>query len=125
MNGVLEAEEIESGRESSEWANVYDIEFLLQTLSEHFANGPGTLEEFNFLESESLQLRNMFNSLEEYYAFGEGADQVGSQEVWILYDQLTMLFGERSDYDLEKWEVEQLFDDFQSREFIDPMMFEG
>ena len=104
------------GRNPDESATVEELTYLLDTLSQHYASGPGMIEDLDSYASASLV--DIFETMEEYYTF-DGSTQKDAGDLWLLYDYLTEIFGKPSDFDLGYDEVEELYKFFESSENFD------
>ena len=106
-------------RLDSATANISDLIVLFDKLAEHYATGPGRL---NNLDVEVLI--NLFSSLSEYYALGIGAQMEGALELNKIYDIMAQAFGKESDFVLNDEQVVQMYDRIQNGQALDAE-FEG
>lgn len=54
-------------------------------------------------------LRDIFDTLADFYSFGDGSRFDDADELWTIYDSLAVIYEQKSDYDLDDEEVEDLY----------------
>lgn len=78
-------------RNPTEAADTVDLVLLLETLSSHYQNSIGMVDDIDDLAAEDLI--DIFDAMCTYYTIGDGWDHEEAPDLWSLFDYLAEVFG--------------------------------
>lgn len=73
-----------------------DLVVLLYQLSDHYLSGPGKTSEVT--DSDRNTLIDIFDTMADYYSFGDGKSYPDSYELFMMYDELAEIYGKENDF---------------------------
>jgi hypothetical protein len=98
-----------AGRKSEEAATIIDMTNLLDKLSYHYTTGSG--EALMLPKSDQSSLIDIFSTMADFYAFEvEDEDEPLQDELYLIYDELSELFGKQSDFELGDDQINDLYE---------------
>lgn len=87
-------------------ATVLQLDDLLDELAAHYEGNDAVT---TIDDATKEDLRDIFDTLADFYSFGEGGKFDDADELWTIYDSLAVIYDQKSDYDLDDNEVEDLY----------------
>jgi len=88
-------------------ASILDLTLLLDKLSNHYASGPGKINDLN---EETDDLIDIFDDMSLFYSVDDAGKLIPqADELSRIYNTLALLFGRKSDFDMNDSQIDEIY----------------